>query len=256
MRNRRHARLWRGVKAELEESERQVRQQATNKGVPHSASIALPLIFSPRSASRLTVLLLLRVALAVASMKEQDPDFGSLIGRFSPATAAITRCPIMLRLWMQLFENFLAPCGLLRAQLGTAQVLVNLGKLWLSELRAEDSGLALVVTPLGVARRARKTDQEALRGKAMGAICFSQEVGQGLGKLGGGAQCARRAGFLTARAKWRGNCARATHHLSPCSDGVSGFLASGRGRHVRRGSGFDDKLDVSIFNPLGESERQ
>jgi len=68
MRNRRHARLWRGVKAELEESERQARQQATNKGVPHSASIALPLIFSPRSASRLTVLLLLRVALAVASM--------------------------------------------------------------------------------------------------------------------------------------------------------------------------------------------
>jgi hypothetical protein len=68
MRNRRHARLWRGVKAELEESERQARQQATNKGVPHSASIALPLIFSPRSASRLTVLLFLRVALAVASM--------------------------------------------------------------------------------------------------------------------------------------------------------------------------------------------
>ena len=68
MRNRRHARLWRGVKAELEESERQARQQATDKGVPHSASIALPLIFSPRSASRLTVLLLLRVALAVASM--------------------------------------------------------------------------------------------------------------------------------------------------------------------------------------------
>lgn len=42
MRNRRHARLWRGVKAELEESERQARQQATDKGVPHSASIALP----------------------------------------------------------------------------------------------------------------------------------------------------------------------------------------------------------------------
>lgn len=42
MRNCRHARLWRGVKAELEESERQARQQATDKGVPHSASIALP----------------------------------------------------------------------------------------------------------------------------------------------------------------------------------------------------------------------
>ena len=107
MRNRRHARLWRGVKAELEESERQARQQATNKGVPHSASIALPLIFSPRSASRLTVLLLLRVALAVASMKEQDPDFGSLIGRFSPATAGLSLLGSgnSTDLWVEIQDN-------------------------------------------------------------------------------------------------------------------------------------------------------
>jgi hypothetical protein len=64
---------------------------------------------------------------------------------------------------------------------------------WLSELRVEDSGMALVTT-LWALRTAR--GQEPLRRKEMGAAYFLSQAGQGLGKFGGGAQRARRAGFL------------------------------------------------------------
>ena len=67
---------------------------------------------------------------------------------------------------------------------------------WLSELRVEDFWHGACHDPLGVARRARKIDQEALHRKAMGAAYFLSQASQGLGEFGGGAQRAWRAGFL------------------------------------------------------------
>ncbi len=101
---------------------------------------------------------------------------------------------------------------------------------WLSELRVEDFRHGACRDPLGVARRARKIDQEAiplavsssckpcdslgaelganlddnnvavslLRRKAMGAAYFFSQARQGLGAFGAGPQRARGAGFLGA----------------------------------------------------------
>jgi hypothetical protein len=63
---------------------------------------------------------------------------------------------------------------------------------WLSELRVEDSGMALVTT-LWALRTARGRSIKKL---CAGAAYFLSQAGQGLGKFGGGAQRARRAGFL------------------------------------------------------------